>query len=97
MWMLALTVLRLPPGLQPVGSERGDHVLYAMVARLLHQLVVRLRRVTHEALLLLLVDERRGGGELRVNAEGNSSHSSSRAPAQWTWRAICDRGALNTN
>lgn len=52
-----LTVLRLPPGLQPVGGERGDDVLDAMVARLLLHLIVRLRRVTREALRLLLVNE----------------------------------------
>lgn len=60
--MLALTILRLPPGLQPVGSECGDNVLDTMAARVLRQLIVRLRRVTHKALLLLLVNERQTGG-----------------------------------
>lgn len=74
--MFVLTILRLPPGLQSVGSERGDDVLDTMAAHLLRQLIIRLRRVTHKALLLLLVNERQRGGELRVNAEVNSSHSS---------------------
>lgn len=60
LWMLVLTVLRLPPGLQSVGSERGDDVLDAMALRLLRQLIVRLRGVAREALLLLLVVERWG-------------------------------------
>lgn len=55
--MPVLTVLGLPPGLQPVGGERGDDVLDAMVARLPLQLIVRLRRVTCKALRLLLVNE----------------------------------------
>lgn len=74
--MLVLTILRLPPGLQSVGSERGDDVLDAMALGLLRQLIVRLRGVAHEALLLLLDVERWGGGERGVNAEGNSKHSS---------------------
>lgn len=55
--MLVLTVLRLPPGLQSVGGERGDDVLDAMAARLLRQLIIRLHGVTCKALLLLLVNE----------------------------------------
>lgn len=65
LWMLVLTVLRLPPGLQSVGSERGDDVLDAMALRLLRQLIVRLRGVAREALLLLLVVERWGGRGVR--------------------------------
>lgn len=55
--MPVLTVLGLPPGLQPVGGERGDDVLNAMVTRLLLQLIVRFRRVARKALCLLLVNE----------------------------------------
>lgn len=60
--MAVLTVLRLPPRLQPVGRERGDDVLDAVALGLLRLLVVRLRGLAHEALLLLLWG-RRGGEE----------------------------------
>lgn len=53
---LALTVLGLPPGLQSVGGEGGDHVLDPMVAHLRLVLVGR-HRIAHKALFLLLVND----------------------------------------
>lgn len=53
----ALTVLRLPPGLQPVGGKGGDHVLDPVVAHRLRLLLVGLSRVAHKALFLLLVED----------------------------------------
>lgn len=73
----ALTVLRLPPRLQPVGRERGDDVLDAVALGLLRLLAVRLRGVAHEALLLLLWGRWGGEGEGKgLTLAKNSKHSS---------------------
>lgn len=75
--MAALTVLRLPPRLQPVGRERGDDVLDAVALGLFRLLAVRLRGVAHEALLLLLWGSRGGDGRQRgLTLAKNSKHSS---------------------
>lgn len=63
---LALTVLRLPPGLQPVGGEGGDHILDAMVAHLPRLLHVGLHRIAHKALFLLLVKDTQDSQGLKL-------------------------------
>lgn len=50
------TVLRLPPGLEAVVGEGGDHVLNR-VAGWVGVLIVHLRGAAHEAFLVLLIDK----------------------------------------
>lgn len=52
---LRLTVLRLPPGLEAVVGEGGDHVLDGVAERVA-VLVVHLPGVAHEAFFFLLMD-----------------------------------------
>lgn len=78
----ALTVLRLPPRLEPVGRERGDDILDAVALGLFRLLAVRLRGVAHEALLLLLLGEQGRRREAKGLTLGkNSKHSSLSADA----------------
>lgn len=60
--LAALTVLWLPPRLQPVGRKCGDDILNAVALGRFRLRAVRLGGVAHEALLLLLWGSRGGDG-----------------------------------
>lgn len=68
-----LTVLRLPPGLEAVGGEGGDHVLNG-VADGVSVLVIHLPGVAHKTFFLLLMDRGHRNGQFNQSTTKTCPH-----------------------